>query len=96
MAPSRNHCILGNIRRVALISCHTAAMENITVGAGRDPCRRALDCIPLPVRMAGRVPDLAVAEQLRDHRRGLAERQRPRGKGMTAVMDTDIGEPRRR
>ena len=30
---------------------------------------------------------LPVAEQHRDHRQALAERQRPRGKGMAAVED---------
>ena len=65
----------------------TSAIHEMPGDAGGDPRRRGLDRIPLQMRIARRGPHLPVAEQHRDHRQALAERQRPRGKGIAAVED---------
>ena len=72
----------------------TAAIQKIPGDAGGDPRRRGLDRIPLQMRIARRGPDLAVAEQLRDHGQALAKRQRPRSEAVTAVMNPHFLESR--
>ena len=60
-----------------------AFLQNIRRNALGDPLRRFMDRVGRQMGMARRGFDIAVTEQLADHRQGFAERQRTRRKAVS-------------
>ena len=55
-----------------------------------DPFRDLVDRVLRKMGVAGRRLDIVVAEQLADHRKGLAKRERPGRKAVSEVMQPHV------
>ena len=68
-------------------------LQDIRRNAAGDTLRRLMDRVARQMGVARRRLYVAVAEQLADHRQGLAERQCAGREAVTEVMQPDILQP---
>ena len=68
-------------------------LQDVGGDADGDPFGGFPDRVARKERVARGGFDPAVTEEPADDRQALAERERPRGKGMTDVMDANVVEP---
>ena len=68
-------------------------LQDVGGDADSDPLGGFPDRVPREVRIARGRLDPAVTEEAADDRQALAERQRPRGKAVSDVMDANVTEP---
>ena len=71
------------------------SLKNIRRDALSDPFRRLVDRVVSQMGVARRRLDVAVAEQLADHRQCLPERQGTRREAVSEVVDPDVFQPGR-
>ena len=71
------------------------SLENVGCNALCDPLRRLVERVLRQMGVARRRFDIAVTQQLADHRQRLAERQRAGRKAVSQVVKPDVLQPGR-
>ena len=80
-------------RRLFQAESRTGSLKNIGRNAVGNALRCIMDRVARQMSVAGRGFDIAVPQELADHRPGLAERQRSGGEGMKEVVKSDLFQP---